>query len=57
LTNSITYQAHYSVEEMEWHIRFFEEQEWKLQNDTPGVGRKYLLEMYANPLINANSYQ
>lgn len=56
LTNSITYQAHYSVEEMEWHIRFFEEQEWKLQNDTPGVGRKYLLEMYANPLINANSY-
>lgn len=56
LNGSETYRSQYSEEELNWHIEFFETQIAKLQNDVDGAGRKYLLEMYANPVINANSY-
>lgn len=57
LNASNTYQEHYSEEELKWHGEFFEAQISKLKNDVDGAGRKYLLEMYANPVINANSYK
>jgi hypothetical protein len=56
LTGTTEYSAHYTPEQLEWHLNFFEDQIKMLKNDAEGAGRKYLLEMYANPLINANSY-
>jgi len=56
LNGSETYRTQYNEEELKWHIEFFEAQITKLQNDVDGAGRKYLLEMYANPVINAKSY-
>jgi glycerol-3-phosphate O-acyltransferase len=56
LTGMTEYSAHYTPEQLEWHLNFFEDQIKMLKNDVEGAGRKYLLEMYANPLINANSY-
>lgn len=56
LNGSETYRSQYSEEELKWHTEFFETQITKLQNDADGAGWKYLLEMYANPVINANSY-
>lgn len=56
LNESRTYIQHYSLEELEWHTHFFEDQIKLLKNDADDAGRRYLLEMYANPLINANSY-
>lgn len=57
LNASNTNQEHYSEEEFKWHVEFFEAQISKLKNDADDAGRKYLLEMYANPVINANSYK
>jgi glycerol-3-phosphate O-acyltransferase len=53
LNGSNQYQAEYTAEELEWHQRFFDEQVAQLQYNTDGAGRQYLLEMYANPLLNA----
>lgn len=57
LHNSNTYNTHYTEQELEWHCRFFEDQVKQLQQDSDDAGYTYLLTMYANPLINANSYQ
>jgi hypothetical protein len=34
---------------------YFLQKKQQLQNDTDGSGYRYLLGMYANPLINAQS--
>jgi 1-acyl-sn-glycerol-3-phosphate acyltransferase len=47
----------YSEQEREKLTLFFDNQIKVLKPEEQAAGRKYLLEMYANPLVNALSYQ
>jgi hypothetical protein len=52
LTGSNTYSNYYSAEDREKIGAYFEQRFQLLTNDDEGLGREYLLKMYANPLIN-----
>lgn len=56
LTGSKKHQDKYNDAEWEAHLHFFEEKIRHFQGEECASGREYLLEMYANPLINADSY-
>lgn len=50
------YKQHYTPEEWAAQVRFFEEQMQGVPQDQYEAGRRYLLSMYANPLLNAAAY-
>lgn len=52
LTQSDTFRNYYSAEEHARLLAFFEERFKLLTDDEEGLGRAYLLKMYANPLVN-----
>ncbi|MBP6812716.1 MAG: 1-acyl-sn-glycerol-3-phosphate acyltransferase [Saprospiraceae bacterium] len=52
LTKTDAFRNYYSAEEQLRLSAFFEERFKLLTNDEEGLGREYLLKMYANPLIN-----
>jgi hypothetical protein len=52
LTQSDTFRNYYSAEEHTRLLAFFEERFKLLTDDEEGLGRAYLLKMYANPLVN-----
>ena len=52
LTQSDTFRNYYSAEEHTRLLAFFEERFKLLTDDDEGLGRAYLLKMYANPLVN-----
>ncbi|MFN0175281.1 MAG: glycerol acyltransferase [Saprospiraceae bacterium] len=52
LTKTDVFRNYYSAEEHTRLSAFFEERFKLLTNDEDGLGREYLLKMYANPLIN-----
>ncbi len=51
------YRHQYNKEALEYHIQFFEDQLKQLKPEEYEAGRQYLLTMYANPVINKDSYQ
>ncbi len=51
-----TYQKHYTPLQWEEHSRFFEEQMQGVPEEDYEAGWRYLLSMYANPLLNAAAY-
>ncbi len=53
---SSDYSSKYTAEEKEKHTQFFQAQMEQLVGDEEGEGAKYLLAMYANPVVNANKY-
>jgi glycerol-3-phosphate O-acyltransferase len=52
LTQSDTFKNYYSAEDHARFTAFFEERFKLLTNDDEGLGREFLLKMYANPLVN-----
>ncbi|MDO8368906.1 MAG: 1-acyl-sn-glycerol-3-phosphate acyltransferase [Saprospiraceae bacterium] len=52
LTKIEAFRNYYSAEEHTRLLAFFEARFKLLTNDKEGLGREYLLKMYANPLIN-----
>ena len=52
LTQTPTFADRYSDEERKQLVAFFEERFARLKNDDEGLGREYLLRMYANPVAN-----
>lgn len=52
LTNTSAFQHYYAAEEFTRLKAFFEERFKLLTHDEAGLGREYLLKMYANPLVN-----
>ncbi|HLP96236.1 MAG TPA: hypothetical protein VK168_19470 [Saprospiraceae bacterium] len=52
LTGSNTYSNYYSAEDRERIGTYFEQRFRLLTQDDEGLGKEYLLKMYANPLIN-----
>jgi len=52
LTKTDSFQNYYSEEDWTRLSAFFEERFRLLTDDTEGLGREYLLKMYANPLVN-----
>lgn len=52
LTGTPTYSDRYSAEQREQLTAFFETRFASLKQDEEGLGREYLLRMYANPVIN-----
>jgi len=52
LSKTEAFRNYYSAEEQLRLSAFFEERFKLLTNDEDGLGREYLLKMYANPLIN-----
>lgn len=52
LSQSDTYKNYYSAEDHTRFAAFFEDRFKLLTNDEEGLGREYLLKMYANPLVN-----
>jgi hypothetical protein len=52
-----TFSDKYTEQEREKLTLFFDNQIKVLKPEEQAAGRKYLLEMYANPLVNALSYQ
>ena len=52
LTQTDAFRNYYSAEEHTRLTAFFEERFKLLTNDEEGLGREYLLKMYANPLLN-----
>ncbi len=52
LTKTPSFQNYYAAEEQPRLSAFFEERFRLLTNDEEGLGREYLLKMYANPLVN-----
>lgn len=52
LTGTLTYSDRYSAEQREQLTAFFEARFASLKQDVEGLGREYLLRMYANPVIN-----
>lgn len=52
LTGSNTYSNYYSAEDRERMGAYFEQRFRLLTQDDEGLGKEYLLKMYANPLIN-----
>lgn len=56
LHSSTEFTNKYSTEEKEKYTRFFQSQFDQLIGDEEGVGVKYLLKMYANPVVNASQY-
>ena len=52
LTGSHTYSNYYSAEDRERMGAYFEQRFRLLTQDDEGLGKEYLLKMYANPLIN-----
>ncbi|MFN0035424.1 MAG: 1-acyl-sn-glycerol-3-phosphate acyltransferase [Saprospiraceae bacterium] len=52
LSKSDSWSGYYSPEQHAQYSEFFEERFRCLKNDEDGLGREYLLKMYANPLIN-----
>ncbi|MBK6996717.1 MAG: 1-acyl-sn-glycerol-3-phosphate acyltransferase [Lewinellaceae bacterium] len=52
LTKTDAFRNYYSAEEQLRLSAFFEERFKLLTNDEEGLGREYLLKMYANPLMN-----
>jgi len=52
LSKTEAFRNYYSAEEQLRLSAFFEERFKLLTNDEEGLGREYLLKMYANPLIN-----
>lgn len=51
------YQHQYNKEALEYHTQFFEDQLEQLKTEEYEAGRHYLLTMYANPVINKDSYK
>lgn len=51
------YKHKYDKQILEFHIQFFEDQLKQLKPEEYEAGRHYLLTMYANPVINKDSYQ
>lgn len=56
LNSSSYYSDKYSAEEKVKYSQFFQSQIDQLVDDDEGEGTKYLLGMYANPVVNANQY-
>jgi len=56
LHESDDFSKKYTLEEKEKYTQFFKNQIEKLVGDEDGEGGKYLLRMYANPVLNANQY-
>lgn len=56
LMETLTYQHKYTSKEWEHYQGFFANQTQSLPAQELEAGRRYLLAMYANPLLNANSY-
>lgn len=52
LSQADTYKNYYSAEDYTRFAAFFEDRFKLLTNDEEGLGREYLLKMYANPLVN-----
>ncbi len=52
LTKTDAFCNYYSEEEQARLVAFFEERFKLLTHDEEGLGREYLLKMYANPLVN-----
>ena len=52
LTGGDAYSNYYSPEDKEKISAYFEQRFRLLTQDDEGLGREYLLKMYANPLIN-----
>lgn len=52
LTKTNVFSHRYSAEERAQLSAFFDERFHLLKNDAEGLGREYLLKMYANPLAN-----
>jgi len=52
LTKTDAFRNYYSAEEHTRLVAFFEERFKLLTDDIEGLGREYLLKMYANPLVN-----
>lgn len=52
LTGSNTYSNYYSAEDRERIGAYFEQRFRLLTQDDEGLGKDYLLKMYANPLVN-----
>lgn len=52
LTGTNTYSNYYSAEDKEKIGAYFEQRFRLLTQDDEGLGKEYLLKMYANPLIN-----
>lgn len=52
LTGSNTYSNYYSAEDRERIGTYFEQRFRLLTQDDEGLGKDYLLKMYANPLVN-----
>jgi hypothetical protein len=50
------FASHYSLDERKYYIDWFAKKLHKLCTAERQAGRKYLLRMYANPLLNAQSY-
>jgi hypothetical protein len=57
LHGDTTFSDKYTEQEREKLTLFFDHQIKVLKPEEQAAGRKYLLEMYANPLVNALSYQ
>lgn len=52
LTQAQTFRNYYGTEDLEKVTAYFEQRFKLLTNDAEGLGREYLLKMYANPLVN-----
>lgn len=52
LTKTNAFSNYYSAEDREKVSAYFEQRFKLLTNDDEGLGREYLLKMYANPLLN-----
>ncbi len=57
LHDSTDFVNEYSKEEKEKHTQFFQAQIDQLAENEQEEGLRYLLEMYANPVVNANQYK
>ena len=55
LTQTATFADRYTAEEHKRLSAFFENKSQKLHGDHEGLGRAYLLRMYANPVLNYQS--
>ncbi len=51
------YIQHYTKEEWAYHMAFFERQILLLPEAERDAGQRFLLSMYANPLVNAVAYE
>jgi hypothetical protein len=52
LTQTASFRNYYSDEDHEKCLAYFEQRFKLLTLDEEGMGRAYLLKMYANPLLN-----